>query len=54
LELRVGGDPADPRADDIRGDLTPEWGMHLIDMNVVMGDLQRLVDTQGAAWAGAR
>lgn len=39
LELTVHGDPADPRVDDVTGDLTPEWGMHLIDVNVTMGDL---------------
>jgi hypothetical protein len=52
LALTVGGDPADPRTDDIRGDLTPEWGMHLIDVNVAMGDLVALVASQAAAYAG--
>jgi hypothetical protein len=47
-------DPSDPRADDIGGDLTPPWGLHLIDVNLVIGDLQRLVASQGAAWARAR
>jgi hypothetical protein len=52
LEISVHPD-AGPRADDIPGDLSPEWGMHLIDMNVVMGDLQRLLDAQAAAWLAA-
>jgi hypothetical protein len=51
LEVTVHGDPADPRADDIGGDLTPQWGLHLIDFNLVMADLQRLVATQTRAWA---
>ena len=34
LELTVNGDPDDPRVDDIGGDLSPQWGMHLIDANV--------------------
>lgn len=53
LEVRVNADPADPRADDIGGDLTPEWGLHIVDVSLVMGDLQRLVQTQGAAWVAA-
>ncbi len=39
LEVTVHGDPADPRADDIAGDLSPEWGLHLVDVNLVMGDV---------------
>jgi hypothetical protein len=50
LSLFVNGDPADPRIDDIGGDLTPEWGMHLIDANVAMGGLVALVASQGNAW----
>ncbi|NND75234.1 MAG: DUF3089 domain-containing protein, partial [Ilumatobacter sp.] len=38
-----------PRTDDVGGDLTPEWGLHLIDINVVMGDLVDLVRSQSAA-----
>src|SRR5262249_28343349 len=50
LALTVHGDPSDPRIDNIGGDLTPEWGMHLIDANVAMGDLVALARTQGRAW----
>ena len=39
-----------PRTDDIGGDLTPEWGMHLADANVAMGDLVDLVTTQSNTW----
>ncbi len=53
LEVTAHGDPGNPRADDIGGDLTPEWGLHLVDVNLVIGDLERLVATQGAAWAAA-
>jgi hypothetical protein len=52
LALTVHGDPADPRTDDIGGDLTPEWGMHLIDANVAMGDIVDLVAAQAAAYTG--
>jgi hypothetical protein len=50
LELSVHPDPG-PRADDIRGDLTPEWGMHLVDASVALGTLIDVVDEQAAAWA---
>jgi hypothetical protein len=50
LSLTVHGDPDDPRTDDIGGDLTPEWGMHLVDANVAMGDLVALVQRQAEAF----
>jgi hypothetical protein len=50
LSLHVLSDPADPRIDDIGGDLTPEWGMHLIDVNVAMGDLVTVAKNQARAF----
>lgn len=50
LEIRVLGDPNDPRADDIGGDFAEGWGMHLADMTVAMGDLVSLAESQGAAY----
>ncbi|WP_420452222.1 DUF3089 domain-containing protein [Ilumatobacter sp.] len=41
-----------PRTDDIGGDLTPEWGMHLVDANIAMGDLVELVRGQSVAFGG--
>jgi hypothetical protein len=49
LELTVHPD-AGPRVDDVAGDLTPEWGMHLIDVNVAMGDLVEVARNQSNAW----
>ena len=52
LALTVNANPADPRADDIPGDvyiggkLNPGWGMHLADANVAQGDLIALVEAQ--------
>jgi len=46
----VLADPADPRADDIGGDLTPEWGLHLVDVHLTMGDLVALTRSQAAAY----
>ncbi len=58
LALTVHGDPADPRTDTIAGDIPGPtqrmWGLHLIDMGVVMGDLVDLVGRQSAAWKSGR
>jgi len=57
LAVRVHGDPTDPRADDIVGDVaTPtgvlaDWGLHLIDVSIAQGDLINLVRSQAAAYA---
>ena len=51
-ELTANADPG-PRADDIGGDLTPQWGMHLVDVNVALGNLIDLVGTQAKAWQTA-
>jgi hypothetical protein len=50
LAVTVHGDPSDPRIDDIGGDITPEWGLHLVDVNVAMGDIVDLVGTQAEAY----
>lgn len=52
LEITVNGDPEDPLADDIGGDLSPEWGLHLLDVNLVMGDIEGLVGTQAESYGG--
>ncbi len=60
LEITVHGDPADPRIDDITGDLTAggqvlaNWGLHLIDVNLAMGNLVDIVGEQAKAFAAAR
>ena len=56
LEVTVNGNPADPRADDIPGDLGPpgkpltNWGLHLIDVNLAMGNLLDIVSRQSKAY----
>ena len=59
--MSVNADPADARTDRIPGDVVifgvhdlPGWGIHLVDVNLALGDLIRLVAAQGAAWRGAR
>jgi hypothetical protein len=52
LEVTVNGNPADPRADDITGDIgagttvLANWGLHLIDVNLAMGNLLDIVGQQ--------
>ena len=56
LEVTVHGDPADPRVDDIVGDIgaapnvLANWGLHLIDVNLVMGNLLDIVGEQTKAY----
>ena len=38
-------------ADDIPGDISPEWGLHLVDVNLVVGDIVEQVAAQASAWA---
>jgi hypothetical protein len=55
LEVTVNGNPADPRVDDITGDLAlPGWGLHLIDVNLAIGNLLDIVEQQTKAYASAR
>jgi len=51
LAATVVADPDGPRADDIPGDLTPEWGLHLVDVNLVMGNIVDAVGAQARAYA---
>ncbi|WP_372919610.1 DUF3089 domain-containing protein, partial [Sandarakinorhabdus sp.] len=60
LSVGINADPADPRTDTINGDVVAggqvveAWGLHLIDMQVVMEDLVDLAKTQGTAWLRQR
>ena len=60
LEITVNGNPADPRVDDITGDLgavgkpIANWGLHLIDVNLAMGNLIDLVAQQSKAYTARR
>jgi len=56
LEIHVAGDPADPRTDDISGDVmsggqvNPAWGLHLIDAGLAMGNLVDIVGAETKAY----
>jgi hypothetical protein len=58
LAATVNADPKDPRTDTIVGDVMvggvtlKDWGLHLLDMPIAMGDLVELADHQAAAWRG--
>lgn len=50
LAITVNGEPNDARIDNIGGDLSPDWGLHLVDANVAMGDLVTIAASQSAAY----
>ena len=60
LEVHVNAVPADPRADDINGDVVQAgqvnaaWGLHLIDANLAMGNLVDIVGAEAKAWAAKK
>jgi hypothetical protein len=57
LAVHVNADPSDPRTDDIVGDVMvngqvqQDWGLHLIDANLAMGNLIDLVREQSKAYS---
>jgi len=56
LEVTVNGNPSDARVDDITGDLgagttvLANWGLHLIDVNLAMGNLLDIVGQESRAF----
>jgi hypothetical protein len=56
LAIHVNPDPASPRTQDITGDLViggkvqADWGLHLIDANLAMGNLIDIVGAEASAW----
>ena len=56
LSVRINADPNDPRTDEIAGDVKvgpivlKDWGLHLIDVNLAMGNLVDLVGSQSQAY----
>ena len=60
LEVTVHSGQADPRTDDIVGDLRggqqvlTNWGLHLVDVNLAMGNLLDIVASQGKAFAAKK
>ncbi len=60
LEVTVNADPADPRTDDIAGDVLTNgqvqasWGLHLIDVHLAMGNLVEIVGQQSSAFRAGK
>lgn len=60
LAVTVVGDPADGRTDDIPGDIRvgdaiqDNWGLHLVDVDLSIGDLVSLAASQSTAWTKTR
>jgi hypothetical protein len=60
LEVTVRANPLDPRTDDIGGDVmvngqvNASWGLHLIDVQVAMGNLLEIVREQGRAFGATK
>ena len=60
LEVTVHGNSADPRTDDIVGDVVTggqvqaDWGLHLIDVNLAMGNLLDVVRQQSKAYLSSK
>ena len=60
LAITAHSTPSDVRAQEIGGDvkigaaILKEWGLHLIDVNLTMGDLIALVAQQSAAYTAPR
>jgi len=56
LAVTVKGNPADPRVDDIVGDVVTngqvqaDWGLHLIDVHVAMGNTLDLIEAKTKAF----
>jgi Protein of unknown function (DUF3089) len=56
LGVTVHGDPKDPRVDDISGDVMvggqvqANWGLHLVDMHMFMGNFQDIVRSETRAY----
>ena len=56
LAVTVHGDAADPRTDDIVGDVIvggqvqADWGLHLIDVNLAIGNLVDIVGKQSKSY----
>ncbi len=60
LAISVHADPNGPRASDISGDVVlggqvqPQWGLHLIDANLAMGNLIDIVGAESKAYLSNR
>jgi len=61
LAVTARRDPASARVQDVQGDVVGsdgkimhEWGLHMLDVDLVMGDLLHVVSRQAKAWGVSR
>jgi hypothetical protein len=60
LEITTHADPNGKRTDDFTGDImagprpVPNWGLHLVDINLVMGDLVEVVRRESKAYTAKK
>ncbi len=60
LAVHINADLAGPRTKDINGDVAiggtilKDWGLHLVDANLAMGNLVSIVAQQGKAWIATK
>jgi hypothetical protein len=60
LQVTTKKNPSDPRTDEVGGDvvangkISEDWGLHLIDVNVAMGNLLDIVAKQSKAYLAKR
>jgi hypothetical protein len=60
LSIHINSDPTSPRTGVIPGDvivdgkILADWGLHLIDANLTMGNLTDIVGAEGEAWMRRR
>jgi pimeloyl-ACP methyl ester carboxylesterase len=60
LEITVHGDPADPRVDEIAGDIRAgnlvlaNWGLHLVDVDLAIGNLVDIAGQQAKAYSAKK
>jgi hypothetical protein len=60
LEITVNGNPSGPRVSDIVGDIgigtnvLANWGLHLVDVNMTMGNLLDVVAAESKAYAAKK
>jgi hypothetical protein len=60
LAVTVHGNAEDPRVDDIPGDVITngqvqqDWGLHLIDVNLAIGNLVDIVKSETKAYLAAK
>ncbi|HEY2358069.1 MAG TPA: DUF3089 domain-containing protein [Phenylobacterium sp.] len=61
LQVHVNAVPSDPRTDTIEGDvvgadgkISEDWGLHLIDANLAMGNLVDIVGAESKAWVAKK